>query len=112
MCNDIGPNGGELIAMSLQVIQFIVQKNFFLNLKYLNKNITYKKNIKLVYLNLNGNKIGNKGGMCMAQMLQVNFTLEHLDLGDTDQVIYFKKNFIVSPSRYFIINNIHFLNLN
>jgi len=26
----------------------------------------------------------------MAQMLQVNFTLEHLDLGETDQVIHLK----------------------
>ena len=64
MCNDIGPDGAEQIALSLQ------------------KNTTVK------YLNLNGNKIGNKGGMSMAQMLQVNSTLEHLDLGDTDQVPY------------------------
>lgn len=35
---------------------------------------------------MNGNRIGNKGGMCMAQMLQVNFSLKHLDLGDTDLV--------------------------
>lgn len=35
---------------------------------------------------MNGNKIGNKGGMCMAQMLQVNITLQHLDLGETDLV--------------------------
>ena len=46
-----------------------------------------KKNQTLRYLNLNGNKIGNKGGMCMAQMLQVNFFIQHLDLGDADLVI-------------------------
>lgn len=45
-----------------------------------------KKNSSLEYLNMNGNRIGNKGGMCMAQMLQVNFSLKHLDLGDTDLV--------------------------
>ena len=35
---------------------------------------------------MNGNKIGNKGGMSLAQMLQVNFVIQHLDLGDTDLV--------------------------
>ena len=37
-------------------------------------------------LRLNGNKMGNKGGMFMAQMLQINTTLESLDVGDTDLV--------------------------
>ena len=49
--------------------------------------IFLKKNQTLRYLNLNGNKIGNKGGMCMAQMLQVNFFVQHLDLGDSDLVL-------------------------
>jgi hypothetical protein len=35
---------------------------------------------------LNANKIGNKGGMSLAQMLQVNSTLKNLDIGDTDLV--------------------------
>ena len=30
--------------------------------------------------------MGNKGGMFMAQMLQINTTLESLDVGDTDLV--------------------------
>lgn len=45
-----------------------------------------KKNAGLRSLRLNGNKIGNKGGMYFAQMLQINTTLEALDLGDTDLV--------------------------
>ena len=39
-----------------------------------------------MYLNLNGNKIENRGGLAMAQMLQVNTSLQHLDLGHTDLV--------------------------
>ncbi|MBO8711895.1 hypothetical protein INP24_14275, partial [Staphylococcus aureus] len=42
------------------------------------------KNAGLKALRLNGNKIGNRGGMFFAQMLQINTTLEALDLGDTD----------------------------
>ena len=40
-------------------------------------------------MRLNGNKMGNKGGMFMAQMLQINATLESLDLGDTDLVGFY-----------------------
>ena len=43
---------------------------------------------------MNGNKIGNKGGMSMAQMLQVNSTLKNLDIGDTDLVCFNFKNFL------------------
>lgn len=39
-----------------------------------------------MYLRMTGNKIGNKGGMFFASMLQINSTLEKLDLGDTDMV--------------------------
>lgn len=35
---------------------------------------------------MTGNKIDNKGGMYFAAMLQVNNTLQKLDLGDTDLV--------------------------
>lgn len=35
---------------------------------------------------MTGNKIENKGGMCFAVMLQMNSSLEKLDLGDTDLV--------------------------
>ena len=49
-------------------------------------NTNQQKNVSLVYLNLNGNKIGNRGGMSLAQMLQVNESLHHLDIGHTDLV--------------------------
>lgn len=48
--------------------------------------ISSQKNDTLLSLRLNGNKIGNSGGMFFAQMLQINATLESLDLGDTDLV--------------------------
>lgn len=71
-------------------------KNFYLFFKVNEKILFFiKKNQTLIYLNLNGNKIGNKGGMAMAQMLQVNFILQHLDIGNTDQVLKldtFKRN--------------------
>lgn len=40
----------------------------------------------LKVLLLNGNKIDNKGGMSFAQALQINTTLEHLDVGEADLV--------------------------
>jgi len=43
-------------------------------------------NTSLKFLRLNGNKIGNRGGLCFAQALQVNVVLESLDLGDADLV--------------------------
>ena len=45
-----------------------------------------QNNNTLKALRLTGNKIGNRGGMFFAQMLQINTTLEALDLGDTDLV--------------------------
>lgn len=45
-----------------------------------------QKNETLTSLQVNGNKIGRKGGMYFAQALQINTTLEKLDLGDTDLV--------------------------
>uniref|UniRef100_A0A8C0S8K0 Leucine rich repeat containing 34 n=1 Tax=Canis lupus familiaris TaxID=9615 RepID=A0A8C0S8K0_CANLF len=60
MFNDIGPEGGELIAKALH------------------------KNTTLKYLRMTGNKIENKGGMFFAAMLQINSSLEKLDLGDCD----------------------------
>ena len=43
-------------------------------------------NETLKTLQLNGNAIGNDGGMHFAQALQVNDTLENLDLGHTGLV--------------------------
>jgi hypothetical protein len=80
MCNDIGADGAEQLSLALQVSNLFLISIFYI-INYL-----FKKNETLVYLNLNGNKIGNLGGMHMAQMLQVNFSLQHLDIGDTDQV--------------------------
>lgn len=60
MFNDIGPDGGELIAKALH------------------------KNRTLKYLRMTGNKIENTGGMVFAAMLQINSSLEKLDLGDCD----------------------------
>jgi len=45
-----------------------------------------QSNETLLHLRMTGNKIGNKGGMYFASMLQVNCTLEKLDLGDCDLV--------------------------
>ena len=39
--------------------------------------------------------MGNKGGMFMAQMLQINTTLESLDVGDTDLVSIIVVNVII-----------------
>lgn len=43
-------------------------------------------NSSLRSLILAGNKFGNKGGMYVASMLQVNVTLEHINVADTDLV--------------------------
>jgi len=46
----------------------------------------FQRNTSLKILRLNGNKIGNRGGLYFAQALQVNVALESLDLADTDLV--------------------------
>lgn len=56
----------------------------------------FQKNETIVSLRISGNKIGNKGGMFFAQMLQVNETLEYLDLGDTDLVSWELQQFNMS----------------
>ncbi len=43
-------------------------------------------NETLRVLRMNGNKIGNKGGMAIAGALQVNTILEEIDLAETDLV--------------------------
>jgi len=43
-------------------------------------------NSSLTTVRLNGNKIGDRGGLYFAQALQLNTTLESLDLADTDLV--------------------------
>jgi len=45
-----------------------------------------QKNTSLKTFRLNGNKIGNRGGLYFAQALQVNVVLESLDLADSDLV--------------------------
>lgn len=63
MCNEIGPAGAEALAKALHT------------------------NETLLSLRLNGNKLETKqqkGGMYFAQALQINNTLQNLDLGDTD----------------------------
>ena len=47
---------------------------------------SFQVNESLLALKVNGNKIGNRGGMFFASMLQINTTLQHLDLGDCDLV--------------------------
>ena len=46
----------------------------------------WQVNETLRTLKLNGNKIGNKGGMAIAGALQVNTVLEELDLANVDLV--------------------------
>ncbi|MEE6501263.1 hypothetical protein FKM82_004114 [Ascaphus truei] len=60
MGNDIKTDGAEHLAKALH------------------------RNETLRSLTMTGNKIGNKGGMFFASMLQINSTLEELDLGDCD----------------------------
>lgn len=45
-----------------------------------------QKNKSLKMLRMTGNKIGNKGAMQLAAMLQINSTLEELDISDCDLV--------------------------
>uniref|UniRef100_A0A2K6EXL4 Leucine rich repeat containing 34 n=1 Tax=Propithecus coquereli TaxID=379532 RepID=A0A2K6EXL4_PROCO len=52
--------------------------------KGLEEGITLNKNTTLKYLRMTGNKIENKGGMFFAAMLQINSSLQKLDLGDCD----------------------------
>ena len=46
----------------------------------------FQKNTTLKYLRMTGNKVENEGGMFFAAMLQINSSLEKLDLGDCDLV--------------------------
>ena len=56
-----------------------------------------QNNNSLKALRLTGNKIGNRGGMFLAQMLQINTALEALDVGDTDLVCTVKvQNFLTT----------------
>lgn len=45
-----------------------------------------QNNSTLLSLRLSGNKIGNRGAMHLASMLQVNNTLQELQLADCDLV--------------------------
>uniref|UniRef100_A0A674JZR1 Leucine rich repeat containing 34 n=1 Tax=Terrapene triunguis TaxID=2587831 RepID=A0A674JZR1_9SAUR len=66
--------GAEHAAKFLQVV--------FSGPKYLI--FSSSLNETLLHLRMTGNKIENKGGMYFASMLQINSTLEKLDLGDCD----------------------------
>lgn len=45
---------------------------------------------------MTGNKIGNKGGMQLAAMLQTNTTLEEVDVSDCDLVNFSEHTYIIS----------------
>ncbi len=49
-----------------------------------------QKNKSLKMLRMTGNKIGNKGAVQLAAMLQINSTLEELDISDCDLVSLLK----------------------
>lgn len=49
-----------------------------------------QKNKSLKMLRMTGNKIGNKGAMQLAAVLQINSTLEELDISDCDLVSLLK----------------------
>lgn len=55
-----------------------------------------QKNKSLKSLRMTGNKIGNKGGMQLAAMLQTNVTLEEVDVSDCDLVIFPKHKYIMT----------------
>ncbi|GJQ84961.1 hypothetical protein Trydic_g562 [Trypoxylus dichotomus] len=42
---------------------------------------------KLITLRVNGNKLGTEGSQYLAELLEKNTTLKHLDLGDSDQTL-------------------------
>lgn len=56
-----------------------------------------QKNKTLKYLRMTGNKIENTGGMSFAAMLQINSSLEKLDLGDCDLVSPFTPPWVLLP---------------
>lgn len=47
----------------------------------------YAKYMKLIYLRLNGNKFGSKGGEYFAKFLINNKTVEYCDIGETSQTL-------------------------
>ena len=55
---------------------------------------------------MNGNKIGNKGGMALAGALQVNTVLEELDLGEADLVS--KIEILCSKDQFIFTNRKNF----
>jgi hypothetical protein len=52
------------------------------------KTIFLKVNTTLTSLSLADNSIGKGGGMAFAETLQINITLEHLNLGNCDLVCH------------------------
>lgn len=47
-----------------------------------------QRNSSLKSLRMNGNKIGDKGGVYFAEALQINESLEEIDLADCDLVTF------------------------
>ena len=103
MCNDIQEDGAQLIAKSLLVCTnthaqspprlflfvYLPTKSNKQPLLFLSPVcLSHQHNGALVSLRLTGNKIGNKGAMHLASMLQVNTTLQELDIADCDLVVH------------------------
>lgn len=51
-------------------------------------NSIFQMNETLITLKIDGNKFGRVGGLALAGALQVNTTLEELDITNTEQVFY------------------------
>ncbi|XP_018596776.1 leucine-rich repeat-containing protein 34 isoform X1 [Scleropages formosus] len=91
-CNDIEADGAEHLAKRLQVggrtctcVSFrCAARTLTLHCWLLGASFVFKRNGSLRTLRMKGNKIGDKGGMNFADMLQSNSTLEEMDLSDCD----------------------------
>jgi hypothetical protein len=59
-----------------------------MNLNFSINKIFLKVNTTLTSLSLADNSIGKGGGMAFAETLQINITLEHLNLGNCDLVCH------------------------
>lgn len=76
--NDIHRKGAQSLSNALKV-KFA--GSFFSTLQ-----IFFKVNTTLTSLSLADNSIGKNGGMAFAETLQINITLEHLNLANCDLV--------------------------
>lgn len=55
---------------------------------------------------MTGNKMGNKGGMHFASMLQMNNTLEELDVSDCHLVMWRNKTLSCLKSNIYLVLNL------